>query len=427
MYSKFYALNSSKFLPVYLLTFVNTLGFSILIPVLPFIIEKYHAPKYAYGIILSLYAFFQFIGAPILGGLSDRIGRKPVLFISQLGTLLSWVIFGSAYFITENIVYIFALPIWIIIISRILDGITGGNISVTNAYVSDITTPKQKSSIFGYLGGIAGVGIIIGPGLGGLAAGTSIGYLGTIILAASISLFTVFAIMFFLKESLPENRRREKERFSLSKTILVTKRIKDINPSFLIKKVLLLRMIMGIMMSAYIGTISLYVVDLFEFNERETGFFMMIVGSYLAFNQLFTYKFFIRKFGELKTMMLGFIFMLVGFFLITLEVNIYLYLSLYYVLNLGFSLVMPTFNSLIAQKGDQNKQGEIMGISESIASLCMAIIPAVASLAYMTIGHSIYYILSASTIIGIFTVRQIIKKEKQHEANERVLEQEVSK
>lgn len=415
-----------KFLPAYLLTFVNTLGFSILIPVLPFIIEKYNAPEYAYGIILSLYAFFQFLGAPILGGLSDRIGRKPVLVISQLGTLLSWLIFGVAYFVSEDTFYLFALPIWIIMVARILDGITGGNISVTNAYVSDVTTAQQKSTIFGYLGGIAGIGIIIGPGLGGLAAGTSLGYLGTIIMAVVISTITIFAILFFLKESLPEEKRRDKQRFSLSKAFLVTKRINDVNPSYLIKKVLLLRLIMGVIMSAYIGTISPYVVDLFKFNESETGFFMMVVGSYLSLNQVFAYKFFVRRFSELKTMILGFFFMCIGFILITLKLDLILYISLYYILNLGFSLVLPVFNSLIAQKGAQDKQGEIMGISESIASLSMAIIPALAMLLYMNIGYQIYYILSATTLIGVFVLFQIIKREKQNELKSGVLEQKVS-
>ena len=84
---------NKKLIPAYLLTFVNVLGFSILMPVLPFIVESYSAPKWVYGLLITLYSLFQFVGAPYLGGLSDRLGRKPVLLISQGGTLLSWVVF----------------------------------------------------------------------------------------------------------------------------------------------------------------------------------------------------------------------------------------------------------------------------------------------------------------------------------------------
>lgn len=403
---------SNKFVPAYLLTFVNTLGFSILIPVLPFVVKQYGAPEYVYGIILSLYAFFQFLGAPLLGSLSDRIGRKPVLLISQLGTLLSWIIFGVAYFVSADIIYILALPIWIIIFARIFDGITGGNISVTNAYVSDIASPKQKSSIFGYLGGIAGLGIIIGPGLGGIAAGAGWGYLGTVLMATVISLITTFAIIFFLKESLPLDKRRSKQRFSLSKTIFVTKRIKEVNPSFLIRRILLLRLIMGIIMAAYIGTIPLFLLEFYQFDEKEIGIFMMVVGSYLAINQVFAYRVFVKKLGELKTMLVGFFLVGIGFILITIQTNVYLYVALYYILNLGFSLVLPVFNSIIAQKGAPDKQGEIMGISESIASLSMALIPAVAGIIYTNIDHQIYYILAGATLVGIYTIIEILRKEK---------------
>ncbi len=405
-------LSKSTFFPAYLLTFVNTLGFSILIPVLPFIVEKYNAPEYVYGLILSLYAFFQFLGAPFLGGLSDRIGRKPVLLISQIGTLLSWFIFAIAYFVPSDIEFIYALPIWIIILARILDGLTGGNISATNAYISDVTTKKQKSVIFGYLGGIAGLGIIIGPGIGGVAAGGPISWLGTILIALSISLLTVFAIQFMLKESLPINKRRQKSKFNLLTTLLVTKRIKELNPTSFIKKVFLLRLIMGVIMASYIGTVALYIKDLFLFNEQEVGFFMLFVGAYLAINQAFLYKIVVKKLGELKTMVLGFALMMIGFVLITIKVDIVFYMMLYFVLNLGFSLVLPVFNSLISQYGEASKQGEAMGISESINSLCMAIFPILAVLLFTKIDYQIYYILGLVPLIGIFIIFRILKESK---------------
>lgn len=405
-------MKNSKFLPAYFLTFVNVLGFSILIPILPFIVEDYGAPKYVYGLLLSLYSLFQFIGAPYFGRMSDSIGRKPVLIISQAGTLLSWVIFGIAYFLPSTNIFMFALPLWVIAISRILDGITGGNISVANAYVTDITTPQEKSHIFGYLGGIAGIGMIVGPGIGGIASSGDIGYLGTVIIASFISLVTVFILIFFLKESLDFNNKRERQKFSIVNSILVIRRIRTLNPKEIIKKVFLLRLIMGITMSSYIGTIALFVIDLFKFTEKEMGFFMFGVGIFLSFNQAIVYKKVVTRVGEIKTLFIGFSLMVFGFFSITLTDNLILYLFLYFFLNMGFSLVMPVFNSLIAQKGDPSKQGEAMGISESIASLCNAIFPILAAYIYSFLGFKFYYLLCLVPLFGLYVCYQIITKQK---------------
>src|SRR3989344_7690195 len=142
-----------RLVPIAFLTFVNVIGFSIQIPVLPFIVDRYGGGPIMYGILLSSYSMFQFLGAPLLGSLSDKYGRRPILLISQTGTLISWVIFAFAYFVPSSIhVATIPLPLAIIMLSRVVDGITGGNISVANAYVSDLTGPEEKTRIFGLLG-----------------------------------------------------------------------------------------------------------------------------------------------------------------------------------------------------------------------------------------------------------------------------------
>lgn len=206
-----------KYIPAYLLTFVNVLGFSILMPILPFIVAKFGAPQWVYGLLITLYSTFQFIGAPILGSLSDQKGRKPILMLSQAGTLLSWVIFLIALYIPNTYVLGISIPILIIAFSRIFDGVTGGNTSVTNAYVADITTRDEKSYIFGYLGGIAGLGMIIGPGLGGVAASTSFEYAGTLIVALLVSSVTLISIYAWLKESHFPEASIQKPTFSFKK------------------------------------------------------------------------------------------------------------------------------------------------------------------------------------------------------------------
>jgi DHA1 family tetracycline resistance protein-like MFS transporter len=379
-----------RLIPAYLLTFVNVLGFSILMPILPFVVKEYNAPEWMYGLLLTAYSAFQFIGAPFLGALSDQKGRKPILLISQAGTLLSWFVFVFALSLPELPILGLALPLWIIALSRILDGVTGGNASVTNAYVSDVTTREEKSYIFGYLGGIAGIGMIIGPGLGGLSASTSLGFYGTMIVAIFISTITLFSISFWLKESHPEENRTKRKKTPISHMIYIPARVKAANPSSMIKVIFTLKMFFAVMMAFYISTIALYLIDMFKFEEKELGFFLFVVGLFLAFNQAFVSKRFIKRFGEYKTLLIGLILCIVGLLSITMTSNLYLFIGFYYAMNLGLSLCFPTFNALISIHADKGNQGEIMGISESINSFAMAVFPVIGATLYGFIGYHLY-------------------------------------
>jgi MFS family permease len=401
---------SKKLIPAYLLTFVNVLGFSILMPILPFVVESYGAPEWVFGLLITLYAAFQFIGAPFLGALSDSVGRKRVLIISQAGTLLSWFVFIIALALPEYRIFGFVLPLWIIALSRILDGITGGNASVTNAYVGDVTTREEKSYIFGYLGGIAGIGMIIGPGLGGLTASSSLGYFGTLLTSVVISIITLLTIIFWLKESHPKEKRVPRKRLSLWKTIFIPGRVKEVNPSAIIKIIFTIKMIFSSMMGFYIGTMALFLIDLFKFSEKELGFFMFVIGLFLAFNQAFVSKRFVKKFGEYPTLIIGLSLCAIGMFCITLTNNIYFFIGFYYILNLGLSLCFPTFNALISLHANQQKLGEIMGISESINSFAMALFPVISAIIYGFIGFNLYYFVAALPVIALIIALISIKR-----------------
>lgn len=382
-------------------------------PILPFVVESYGAEKWVYGLLISLYSFFQFIGAPMLGTLSDAKGRKPILLISQLGTLLSWFVFMFALSLPDYVIFGFALPLWIIAFSRILDGITGGNTSVANAYVSDITSREEKSYIFGYLGGIAGLGMIIGPGIGGLAASTTLGYMGTLLVSAVISAITLLAIVLWLKESHPFENRTVRKRLPLWKILFIPARVKSAEPSAMIKSLFTIKMLFSTMMGFYIGTIALYLIDTFKFNEATLGYFMFAVGLFLSFNQAVVSKYFVRKYGELKTLMTGLVLCVIGFFSITATSNVFIFIPLYYVLNLGLSLCFPTFNALIAVNAEPKKQGEIMGISESINSLAMAIFPVISAYLYGVLSFKLYYLVSILPLVGFFIVITKLRKANQ--------------
>jgi len=383
-----------KLLPAYFLTFVNVLGFSILMPVLPFIVDSYGAPKWVFGLLLSLYSAFQFVGAPYLGALSDSLGRKPILVISQAGTLLSWFIFLIALYLPDYTLFGIGVGLLVIGIARALDGVTGGNASVANAYVSDITTREEKSYIFGFLGGIAGIGLMIGPGIGGITASTSLGFKGTALAAIAISTLTLLTIIFWLKESHPIEKRAERKKESVLKNFLFLKRIRALNPKPIIKLLFATKLFFSIMMAFYISTISLFIIDLFKFDEYKLGLFMLVVGVFLSFNQAFMSRIAIKKFGEFPTLLIGLALSTLGLIAITLTANFWLYITFYYIMNLGLSLTFPTFNALISIHADPKKQGEIMGISESINSFSLAVFPVVGAFLYGKIGFNVYYLMA---------------------------------
>ena len=392
-----------KFIPAYLLTLVNVLGFSILMPVLPFVVvDHYHAPKYVYGLLLSFYSIFQFFGASYLGRLSDSIGRKPVLLISQAGTLLCWVIFGVAYFLpVDYMVGGFAISLLVIALARILDGLTGGNTSVAQAYVSDITTKEEKKYIFGYIGGIVGLGMIAGPAIGGVSASTSFGYLGTVCCTALLSLITLLAIFWNLEESLPPEKRKANEGQSFLSSLLLLQRMRQLQKAKQLRKVFALRALFNITMATYISTIALFIIDLFGFDEQQLGMFMLVVGVFISLNQALVSKWFIGKVGVYRTLQLGMIFSIIGFISITLTDQLWLYIALYYILNLGIALCAPTLNALLAQQSDPKEAGEVMGIAESIGSLSNAIFPIIGAAAYGFLGADLYLWVAVLPLCGL--------------------------
>ena len=149
-----------------LIGLVNGIGISLFMPLLPFIVQHYDVGDHRYGILLGIYSLGTLVAAPVFGSLSDRYGRKPLLLISQAGTILSLIVFALAFSLPEIFVGGIPIAIWVMFLSRILDGVTGGNISVANAYLADITPAHLRAQRFGLLGAMFGISFAVGPLLG---------------------------------------------------------------------------------------------------------------------------------------------------------------------------------------------------------------------------------------------------------------------
>ena len=204
------AQNKIQLFPILLINFIGTLGFSIVLPFLVFLVKDFGGNAIVFGILSATYPAFQLIGAPILGRWSDTYGRKKVLLLSNAGTLVGWIFFLVALFLPkENILsinssllgtFVITLPLLVLFFARLIDGLTGGNISVANAYLADISSNENRSNNFGKMAISSNLGFIVGPGLAAILGSTIFGNALPVLAALILSLVTLIVISLSLKE-----------------------------------------------------------------------------------------------------------------------------------------------------------------------------------------------------------------------------------
>ena len=183
---------NKRLIPIFIVVFVDLLGFSIILPLLPYYAGKFGAAPQTIGILIASYSLCQFIASPILGDWSDRYGRRPILLYSQIGSCLGFILMGTALLLPNPLLWLF--------VARIIDGLSGGNLTVAQAYISDITRPEERARSFGMIIGVSfGLGFLIGPTLGGFLS--RYGYDVPAYAAAVISFASIMATFFLLPET----------------------------------------------------------------------------------------------------------------------------------------------------------------------------------------------------------------------------------
>ena len=395
---------NKKLIPLLLVSFTNTIGFSILIPVLPFLAEQYHAGPVLYGALLAIYSVFQFFGSPILGALSDMYGRKPILLLSHGGTFLGWLLFIASLYLPNITIISIALPLIGIGLARALDGATGGNISVASASLSDSVKPEDRAHAFGIMGATFGFGMLIGPVLGGLVMATSYGFVGVGIVASIVSLITLGLIYFWLPESHGKEKRSEKVAFNLRKELNIVQRVAKYADDKQIRTLFIVRTLFSL---AFVGYVSIYIfhaIHYFNLSRMESAQLMMFTGAFLIFNQLFAVKYFVKKFGESKTFTLGQLCMMTALFLLSVAHTIPLFVGEYYLLNLGVSLSMMTFQSLLVRSVLPQQRGEIMGIAESLVALVQSVVPILAGILYAAISIGSFAVFAVMNLLVLLVI-----------------------
>jgi len=254
-------MSNKRLFSIILIVFIDLLGFSLILPLLPYYAQTFKASQTVTGLLIASYAVMQLIGAPILGRLSDRFGRRPILLISVLGTFIGFLLLG------------FANALWILFASRIIDGLTGGNLSIAQAYISDVTDEKNRSKGLGMIGAAFGLGFIIGPVTGGLLS--QWGYAVPAFAAAAISLINLILIYAWLPESLTQEKRSQmtEKRPAVTLQALLVAFKRPFTGSLLIT-----RFFFGLAFAIFQTIFSLYGLAKFNLTARDTGFILTYVG-----------------------------------------------------------------------------------------------------------------------------------------------------
>ena len=366
--------------PILLLTFVNAIGGTLLIPVLPFVVRDLGRSDFVFALLIAAYPAAQFFAAPLLGSIADNRGRKPVLIASQAGTLLSWILFGAAWFVDGDTALLF------IAVSRIVDGLTGGNASVAAAYLADVTTADERTRVFSLQGAVAGVALIIGPALGAFAAATSIEFLGPAILATAISAATLLWMVLSLEESLTEENRSESLDLNLLHQLNLISQVRHLSARGPLLRLFSVQVLFTLTFGAYTTIVVLWYVDRLGVSETTAGLLLLAIGVFLIFNELVTVRFVESKIGDLGTLVVGLCLLPIGFMLVRIPTSVLWFLPASFILNAGMAMVMPTLQSLITNVADDREEGAVQGVNTSMAAVASTGAPVAAGALYAAGG-----------------------------------------
>ena len=369
-------------LPILLLTFVNAVGGTLLIPVLPFVVRDLGYSDFVFALLIAAYPAAQFFAAPILGSLADHRGRRPILLVSQAGTLASWFLFAAAYFTTSTPGVALAL----IAASRVVDGLTGGNASVAAAYLADVVDEVARTRVFSMQGAIAGVALLIGPAMGSFSGASSLGFLGPAVLAIAISAGTLLWMMSSLTESLPpESRTADFDANPLHQLNLISK-AKGLTGRGPLTRLFGLQGLFTFAFGTYTTIIALWYVDQLGVSQANVGLLMLATGVFLIFNELVTLRFVEQRLGDVGTMLAGLAILPFALFLVRFPTSVLVFLPLSFLVNVGLALVLPTLQSVVTQAADEREEGQVQGINTSVAAVASTFSPVVAGASYAAFG-----------------------------------------
>ncbi|MEM7307179.1 MAG: MFS transporter [Planctomycetota bacterium] len=408
------------------IVFLDIVGFSIIFPLFPRMLEHYvqlegpdgwcgqlvtwlgelagdegsHAVVTLFGGVLgSLYSILQFLLAPVWGGLSDRLGRKPVLRLTLAGTAVSYVL------------WMFAGSFWLLIAARLLGGMMAGNISAASAVVADTTSGKERAKGMGIVGMAIGLGFILGPAIGGLTAGVTLGdgewsrgfalnpFSASALAALALSLLNLVWMLTRFEESLPAERRGHGEG---GHTLNPFGRLSEIaQPG--VTRTNLIYFLYITAFAAMEFTLTFLAAERFAYSPTDNAWMFVFVGLMIAFVNGGVVRRVAPRFGERKVILAGLVILLPGFLAIAAAGGSGLFYAGLTCMAVGSALAMPCLSSLVSRYAPAERQGLVLGTFRSLGSLSRAIGPILGGLLYWSLGSAApYYAGAAFLLLPLF-------------------------
>lgn len=400
--------NKSTLVVIFLTIFIDLLGFGIIIPLLPsFSVNVLHINEFTIGLIAGIYSLMQFIFTPVWGYLSDRYGRKPILVMSLIGSVVSNLLLA---FVFSGII----LSASILILARAFAGIFAANISAAQAVISDVTSHEERTKGIGMISAAFALGFVFGPSIGGVLS-QNFGYSFPVYISAALSLIAALLCIFIFKETLSKeiqlkNRLSKRKYNPFNLKIFLTALS---NKSY--GKYMIIFFVAVFSFSNIFGTFQLFAErkEGLNMNQAEIGYIFSFMGVMGALVQIFLLKIINKKLGEENTLILGSFIAIFGLGLIGFSTNLIFLLFVIVILSVGNGLNNTVSISMLSQSVGKEEQGTILGINQSLGSLARFLGPVWGGFVYQFLGYK-YPFITGGLFMLIITLYSyyIIKKKK---------------
>lgn len=362
---------------IFLTIFVNLVGFGIIVPLLPYYAETFGASPLVIGLLFAVFSLCQLIAAPALGDFSDRYGRRPVLIFSLAGTVVSFAMLAVAH----SVAMLFA--------ARIVDGLSGGNISTARAYVADITEPKDRARAYGLIGAAFGLGFILGPALSGILSHVS--YTAPIWAAAGVTLVAMVMAIIWLPETVHRAHAGAGNPFRYLPTLMR-------RPA--VRRVLAIDFFYWCSFAIFQTTFALFAARRFGFDVARTGYFFAGFGILGALIQGGLIRPFVKRTSDLTTFRLGLVLGAIGLFAATFAHTVPEFALALVPLAFGIGFGHPTMASLVSLVSRSDEQGRVQGAASAVESFGRTVGPVWGNSTLQRLGDSFPY-TSAALMLGL--------------------------
>lgn len=390
---------------IFLIMLMDIVGMSIIFPVAPYIVQKYSGNALMVTMLTVIYAGAQFFAAPALGKISDRVGRRPVLLISVFGSVVGYFVFGIGG------------ALWVLFLSRLIDGITGGNISTASAYIIDVSKPEERAKNFTLLGMAYGVGFILGPALGGVLGQWNLN--APVYAAGIIFLLSTALVYFRLPESLPAESRA-KSRLSLN----------DFNPFASVAQMMrkpglgILLLIVALFNFSFDGVNSVtgvFIKNKFHSLPLTLGLLMVAVGISTAFVQAGLIERLVKQYGEKRMAFIGLLASVIGWPLTALSPALWMLFVIAFLQGGITGFIWATTGTLAANQVKEHEQGQLAGVNVALSGLMAMLGPLWAGAAYDHVAPSSPYwigsivlLVACGLLLGVKVRKQVLTDNKQN-------------